>query len=161
MQQYNALDVRGVREHIVRTYSRYRISARGKQRGVARHRSGIAGNVYGLRDFIRGVWPELSDRCAWCYRTRLLAAAEFAAAQGFDAISTTLLISPYQDLDAIGAIGEEEGAAHGVRFHYENLRSGFAAHHRLARAHGLYMQRYCGCLYSEWEGLRGKQGGAR
>jgi predicted adenine nucleotide alpha hydrolase (AANH) superfamily ATPase len=118
---------------------------------------------YAMPAFLRLVadTPDRPARCRLCYRLRLAQTARAAAAGGFDAYSTTLLISPYQDLDAIGAIGEEEGAAHGVRFHYENLRSGFAAHHRLARAHGLYMQRYCGCLYSEWEGLRGKQGGAR
>jgi len=30
-------------------------------------------------------------------------------------------------------------------------RSGFAEHYRLSRESGLYMQRYCGCVYSEWE----------
>ncbi|MBC7337719.1 MAG: epoxyqueuosine reductase QueH, partial [Clostridia bacterium] len=36
-------------------------------------------------------------------------------------------------------------------FYFENLRRGFAEHHRLAREAGLYQQRYCGCIYSEWE----------
>ena len=118
---------------------------------------------YAMPAFLRLVagTPERPGRCRICYRLRLARTARAAAAGGFDAFSTTLLISPYQDLDAIRAIGEEEGAAPGVRFHFENLRKGFAEHHRLAREHGLYMQRYCGCVYSEWEGLRGRAVGGR
>jgi len=115
---------------------------------------------YEMPEFLRLVagTPERPGRCRICYRMRLARTARVAVAGGFDAFSTTLLISPYQDLKAIREIGEEEGAAQGVRFYFENLRKGFAEHHRLAREHGLYMQRYCGCVYSEWEGLRGDDG---
>lgn len=93
------------------------------------------------------------ERCALCYRQRLERTAQTAARLGMDAFTTTLLISPYQDLDAIGRIGRELASAYGVSFYWENLRRGFAEHNRLAREHGLYRQRYCGCLYSEWESL--------
>jgi len=117
---------------------------------------------YEMPEFLRLVagTPERPARCRICYRMRLARTARVAAAGGFDAFSTTLLISPYQDLDAIREIGAEEGDAQHVRFYFENLRKGFAEHHRLAREHGLYMQRYCGCVYSEWEGLRGRRGTA-
>lgn len=95
----------------------------------------------------------LGERCALCYRTRLERTAEEAARRGFAAITTTLLISPYQDRAAIVRIGEEVAAAHGLRFFAENLRRGFVESHRLAREAGLYAQRYCGCVYSEWEAL--------
>jgi epoxyqueuosine reductase len=113
---------------------------------------------YEMPEFLRLVagTPHRPGRCRICYRMRLARTAHAAAAGGFDAFSTTLLISPYQDLKAMREIGEEEGAAQGVRFYFENLRKGFAEHGRLAREHGLYMQRYCGCVYSEWEGLRGR-----
>jgi len=118
---------------------------------------------YALAEFLRLVAPnpERPTRCRICYRLRLACTARAAAAGGYDAFSTTLLISPYQDLDAIRQIGEEEGAAHGVRFHYENLRSGFAERSRLAREYGLYLQRYCGCVYSEWERSRRESAGER
>lgn len=90
-------------------------------------------------------------RCGICYRVRLGRAAQQAAELGFDAFTTTLLISPYQDLDGIGRVGCEMGAAYGVSFHFQDLRQGFAEHYRLARQHDLYQQRYCGCVYSEWE----------
>lgn len=106
---------------------------------------------YAMPEFLRLVaaTPHRPARCRICYRLRLARAARAAAAGGFDAYSTTLLISPYQDLGAIGEIGAEEGATHGARFHFENLRRGFTEHHRLAREHGLYRQRYCGCVYSD------------
>ncbi|HHX66050.1 MAG TPA: hypothetical protein GX702_14310 [Chloroflexi bacterium] len=87
-------------------------------------------------------------RCMVCYRMRLECTARVAAREGFDAFSSTLLISPYQDQEAIRSLGEEVAATHGVEFYFENLRKGFAEHYRLARASRLYMQNYCGCIYS-------------
>ena len=97
--------------------------------------------------------PQQGRRCRHCYRLRLQRTAQRAAQLGFSFFSTTLLISPYQDLEAIRAAGCDAAEAHGVRFYGENMRRGFAAHHRLAQQHDLYQQRYCGCLYSEWESL--------
>lgn len=93
------------------------------------------------------------ERCALCYRLRLERTARVAAERGFAFFSTTLLISPYQDQRALRQIGEELSARYGIKFYGENLRRGFAEHHRLAEEAGLYRQRYCGCLYSEWEAL--------
>ena len=108
---------------------------------------------YGMTDFMREVCghERYRERCAICYRIRLEQTARTASERGYDAFTTTLLISPYQDVDAIRRIGRELGGVHGVSFYVENFRRGFAEHHRMARKHGLYMQRYCGCLYSEWE----------
>ncbi|MFH1085031.1 MAG: epoxyqueuosine reductase QueH [Chloroflexota bacterium] len=110
---------------------------------------------YALVDFLRAVvgHERLGERCALCYRLRLNQAARAAAQGGYDAFATTLLISPYQDQRLIHQIGDEAAAAHGTTFHFENYRSGFHEHGRLAEAHGLYRQRYCGCIYSEWEAL--------
>lgn len=91
------------------------------------------------------------ERCALCYQQRLERTALRAAELGMETISTTLLISPYQDQELIRRIGEEVAARHGVSFYFENLRRGYSAHHQLAREHDLYLQDYCGCLYSEWE----------
>lgn len=93
------------------------------------------------------------ERCMICYRMRLERTAQVATTQGFDYFTTTLLISPYQDLEALQRIGQDIAERYGVAFYGENLRRGFAEHHRLAREYGLYEQRYCGCLYSEWEAL--------
>ena len=92
-------------------------------------------------------------RCPICYQVRLERTAQVAASEGFDAFTTTLLISPYQDQKTIREIGERAAAMHGLDFYFENLRRGWAEHGKMTREHGLYSQRYCGCIYSEWEAL--------
>jgi predicted adenine nucleotide alpha hydrolase (AANH) superfamily ATPase len=108
---------------------------------------------YEMPAFLRAVAgrERFGQRCPLCYRMRLERTARAARQHGFDRFATTLLISPYQDQECIKQLGEALGPEYGVAFYFENLRRGFAEHHRLAREHGLYMQRYCGCVYSEWE----------
>jgi predicted adenine nucleotide alpha hydrolase (AANH) superfamily ATPase len=91
------------------------------------------------------------ERCALCYRLRLECTAEVARQKGFDAFTTTLLISPYQQQALIRRIGEELAAPRGLEFYFENLRRGWSERGHMAREHHLYEQRYCGCIYSEWE----------
>lgn len=88
------------------------------------------------------------ERCRRCYRLRLEATAREAARRRIGAFSTTLLISPYQDQDAIHEVGDEVAGRHGLRFYFENLRRGWAERGRLARRYGLYLQQYCGCRFS-------------
>lgn len=96
------------------------------------------------------------ERCRICYRMRLEQTARAAREGGFDAFTTTLLISIHQDQDAIRQIGEEVGAALGVPFFYEDFRRGWSERGRVANEYGLYKQQYCGCLYSEWEAARAR-----
>jgi epoxyqueuosine reductase len=105
---------------------------------------------YALADHLRAVAgrEDSPDRCLACYRLRLEKAAMRAAERGIRAISTTLLISPYQNREALVGIGTEVAAMRGLAFHSENLRRGFAVSQLIAREMGLYRQRYCGCLFS-------------
>jgi predicted adenine nucleotide alpha hydrolase (AANH) superfamily ATPase len=91
------------------------------------------------------------ERCAICYRLRLGRTAQVARQEGFDAFTTTLLISPYQQQALIRDIGEELARDQGVAFYFENFRQGWCERGHLARQHDMYQQRYCGCIYSEWE----------
>ncbi len=115
---------------------------------------------YEMVAFLRAVvGPEAPGRrCRICYRMRLTRTAEVARREGFDTFTTTLLISPYQDEEAIREIGEEVGGEVGVPFYYERFRRGWSERGRLARRHNLYRQDYCGCLYSEWERRREQAG---
>ena len=108
---------------------------------------------YGLREFIKGVYPDFSpaNRCEYCYRVRLSAAAEFAHEHGFSSYTTTLLISPYQNHELIARLGREIGEKNGVEFLYRDFRPCFAEGQSQARELGLYMQKYCGCVFSEEE----------
>ncbi len=91
------------------------------------------------------------DRCRLCYEMRLTRAARVAAQEAFDAITTSLLISPHQNQDMVREIGERVADEHGVGFYFENFRRGWSERGRLTREHELYRQQYCGCIYSEWE----------
>ncbi len=108
---------------------------------------------YEMVEFLRAVsgHEQFGERCKLCYRMRLERTAQVAAREGFDALTTTLLISPYQNQLAIRALAEEAAARCGIAFFFENFRRGWAEHSRMTREHGLYSQRYCGCVYSEWE----------
>lgn len=108
---------------------------------------------YDMPLFLRRVGgrEEFRRRCAVCYAMRLSRTAQEARAGGFDAFTTTLLISPYQDQALLRRIGERLAEDVGVRFYFENFRRGWAERGRLTRLYGLYRQGYCGCLYSEWE----------
>ena len=106
---------------------------------------------YGLREFVRSVSPDLEHRCGVCYAMRLGGAAKYAAEHGFSAFTSSLLISPYQDHGLLKAVGEEMGARYGVTFLYRDFRPGFREGQARARELGLYMQKYCGCVFSEEE----------
>ncbi|MEL7610300.1 MAG: epoxyqueuosine reductase QueH [Bacillota bacterium] len=113
---------------------------------------------YGLRRFIAGVGTNFDERCEYCYSARLKEVARYAAEHGFDCFSTTLLISPYQKHERIREIGEREAAENNVRFLYRDFRPLFRAGQQSAREMNLYMQKYCGCIFSEEERYRKRQG---
>ena len=132
-----------------------------KRRGAAMDFAAIkqlpveADEFYGLRDFVTNVAEDFDKRCAYCYRTRLEFTAKYAAENGFAAFSTTLLASPYQNFEAICQFGQKMAAAYGCKFVIRDFRGGFRAAMDEARKMGLYMQKYCGCVFSEEKG-RGK-----
>ncbi|MEW6359886.1 MAG: epoxyqueuosine reductase QueH [Planctomycetota bacterium] len=104
---------------------------------------------YGLTEFLRKVFDKPQPRCELCWRIRLEAAAQMAKERGFDAFSTTLLISRHQDHDAVGRIGHEVGDRRGVKFLYRDFRGLDERSHAIAKEMSLYRQQYCGCIFSE------------
>ena len=68
---------------------------------------------------------------------------------GYDSFSTTLLVSPYQNHELLKEIGEQLGKKYGIEFVYRDFRVGFREGQAKARELGLYMQKYCGCIFSE------------
>ena len=109
----------------------------------------IVGGTYDLRSFLPQVAGDIDGRCAYCYRIRMEAAARYAAEHGFDSFTTSLLISPYQNHAMISRTAQEMGEKYGVEFLYRDFRPLFQAGQDFARAHGFYMQKYCGCIFSE------------
>ena len=105
---------------------------------------------YGLRKFCNNVISDLENRCQnYCYQVRLKQTAKHAVENGFDTISTTLLVSPYQKHDILKKQGEEIAKEYGLNFLYRDFRIGFREGQAKARELGLYMQKYCGCIFSE------------
>ena len=106
---------------------------------------------YGLRDFINSVYPNYGGKCSYCYSVRLEKAVNTAKELGYTHFSTTLLISPYQNHDMIKGIGEKLSERYGVEFLYRDFRPYFREGQKIAREKGIYMQKYCGCIFSEEE----------
>ncbi|MFO8101061.1 MAG: epoxyqueuosine reductase QueH [Dehalococcoidia bacterium] len=108
---------------------------------------------YEMVDFIRAVvgHEKEGERCRDCYRIRLNKTAEIARENGFDKFTSTLLISPYQNHELIRETGNKAAQENGVEFLFEDFSPGFRESHRMARELGLYFQKYCGCIYSEYE----------
>ncbi len=106
---------------------------------------------YGLREFVEKVAGDIDNRCTYCYEHRLEGAAKYAAEHGFEAFTTTLLASVYQRHDLIAAAGNRFGEEYGVEFLYRDFRPNFRAGNQRARELGFYMQKYCGCVFSEEE----------
>lgn len=103
---------------------------------------------YDLIHFLRGAL-KAESRCEFCYRYRLSETAKVAEKNDFDAYTTTLTISPYQDHELIKDIGEDEGKKNGIEFIYRDLTDGFYKSQELADRFDLYKQGYCGCVFSE------------
>lgn len=105
-----------------------------------------------MEDFKQAEWEALAGetekRCRMCYAIRLEQAAKMAAERGFDAFTTSLLVSPYQKHDLMKELGEKLGKKYNVQFYYRDFRPGFRQGQQLAREMGLYRQKFCGCIVS-------------
>ena len=109
----------------------------------------ITAEGYDIIDYFRQVVGHEPERCQHCFRLRLAKTAETAKEMGFDAFTTTLLISPHQKHDLLKEIGDEVGGD--VEFLYADLRKRYSDSRRLTKPLALHRQQYCGCVYSEWE----------
>lgn len=106
---------------------------------------------YLLEDFLRGVLNQEDARCSFCYETRLRNTAKTAKEKGFQAFSSTLLVSPFQKHDLIRQVGEAVAKDEGIEFLYRDFRTGYRDATQLSRELGMYRQKYCGCIFSEKE----------
>lgn len=105
---------------------------------------------YGLDEFCKNVSNNIDARCVnYCYPIRLRKTFEYAKEHGYTHVTTTLLYSIYQRHDFIKKLMEQYSKEYGVEFLYRDFRFGFWEGHNKAVEEGLYMQKYCGCVYSE------------
>ena len=110
---------------------------------------------YGLDEFCRNVANDIKNRCVnYCYPKRLSETVRYATENGYDAFTTTLLVSPYQKHEELKKVCEKLAKDSGVEFIYRDFRVGFREGQQKARDLGLYMQKYCGCIFSEEDRYR-------
>ena len=109
---------------------------------------------YDLRGFVSTALSSEKrgeNRCTHCYMTRLDVTAGYAKNKGFQRFATTLIVSPYQDIPLINRIGDDMGGKYGIEYMPLDLRHLHDEGHKKAREMDLYMQNYCGCIFSEEE----------
>ncbi|MDO4612161.1 MAG: epoxyqueuosine reductase QueH [Candidatus Saccharibacteria bacterium] len=112
---------------------------------------------YGLDEFCKNVVSDLGNRCVnYCYQKRIRETAKYAREHGYHAFTTTLLVSPYQNHEILKQLCEDLAREYEIEFLYRDFRVGFREGQAKARELGMYMQRYCGCIFSEEDRYRAK-----
>lgn len=109
---------------------------------------------YQLREFLKKALPAEAvenGRCRMCYTWRLEQTARFASEHGFDAFTTTLFYSIYQQHELMKETAEFFAQKYGVKFLYEDFRPGWQEGIDISHELELYRQPYCGCIFSEEE----------
>ena len=116
----------------------------------------VAHEAYGLEEFLDAIGPDRAapQRCRHCYAVRLEATARHAAEHGFRIFTSTLLVSPQQDRDALCDLGHAAARRHGVAIDDTDRRPLHDLGIERARHLQLYRQQYCGCIFSEYERYR-------
>lgn len=96
--------------------------------------------------------PERGGRCLQCFKFRLLRAAQYASAHGFEVLTTTLASSRWKNLDQVNEAGRWACAqVPGVVWWDQNWRKGGLQERRnqIIKEEDFYNQLYCGCEYSQ------------
>ena len=113
---------------------------------------------YNQREWFNAVKPyrfygELSPRCHACYAFRLEETFKRAREQNFDAVCTTLTVSPYKDAEKINEIGKTLSKVYNITYIPSDFKldGGYQHSIELSKQYGMYRQKYCGCIYSKLE----------
>jgi predicted adenine nucleotide alpha hydrolase (AANH) superfamily ATPase len=100
--------------------------------------------------YLEDLWVSNGNiRCAFCYEERIKYLVTYASEHGYDTFLTSLLASPYQQHDTIIALCKQYANAYDIDFHYVDNRDFYHESKREARALGIYIQKYCGCIFSK------------
>ena len=112
---------------------------------------GLVPYAYQPRDFFQLV-NSRPDRCSECYRLRFQKVAEWGKKNGFQYFTSTLSISPFQNIENIYLVGEQIAREFDMIFLKRDFRPFYRKSRERSIEMNLYRQKYCGCIYSLWEG---------
>jgi len=108
------------------------------------------------KEWFMGIKPfpnpslDRAGRCIECWKLRLRKTFEYAKEKGFEAVSSTLVTSHYQNSEKIGQIASELEKKIGIKFLTPKKVN------KDLKTKGFYKQNYCGCCYSLVEAWTGK-----
>ncbi len=114
----------------------------------------VINDCYDLEGFTRDVVEQVGKdkkynvRCKYCYYRRLEETFRYASENGYDIVSTTLTRSPFQNHDLINEVAQKLAEKYNVKYVYSDYRHTYYEGQKKAREKGLYMQKYCGCVFS-------------
>lgn len=109
---------------------------------------------YDMTGFIKDAVEQVGEnkkyniRCKYCYYRRLENVFKYASENGYDIVSTTLTRSPFQNHEVINLVADELSKKYNVKYVYSDYRHTYYEGQKKAREMGLYMQKYCGCVFS-------------
>ena len=90
-------------------------------------------------------------RCRACYAVRLAEACRCARELGFEHVSTTLVVSPYQLFDVCHDVLAHLAETYGLTMVWRDFRDWYPQATTRSRELGMYRQNYCGCRFSAAE----------
>lgn len=94
--------------------------------------------------------PEGGFRCKICIAERLDKTFNYAVANNFDIVTTTLSISPHKDAEYINQLGEMNEKKYGVKYLHADFKkeNGYLRSTQICKEKDIYRQDYCGCEFS-------------
>jgi len=107
--------------------------------------------AYTAEESLEEMRARRSVRCRLCYAHRFQALARLAAELGYDSISSSLLVSPYQFHELLAEELIAAAGVYGLKALTPDWRPVYRQGQDKARELGFYRQRYCGCEFSYQE----------
>lgn len=94
---------------------------------------------------------EGGDRCRICIANRMDVAFKYAKDNGFDAVTTTLSISPHKDAEFINKTGELLQGKYNIKYLHADFKkqNGYLRSCQISKELGIYRQDYCGCEFAK------------
>ncbi|MCF0104976.1 MAG: epoxyqueuosine reductase QueH [Eggerthellaceae bacterium] len=104
-------------------------------------------------DYDPNVWEHaieghMDERCRYCYRHRISRAAQFAKAEGFEFLASSLAVSVYQKFDVLAEEIQKAAIDHVLIAVNHDYRSLYKEGQQESMDLGMYRQKFCGCKYS-------------